>query len=175
VRILAAGHVAYHKGSHLLAELVRHDRRHDDVLELHFLGSIDDRLRGCGVAHGPYRRDELPGLVARIRPSFAAVLSVWAETYCHTLSEAWWLGIPVLGSELGAVGERLRRHGGGWPLPIDDVEELYRHVMRLVRDPQAYQVEAGRASIGSVRTAAEMAADYESLYRERLKGREGAE
>ena len=48
-----------------------------------------------------------------LSPDIGLVLSIWPETYCHTLSE---LGckVPVIGTNLGAVGDRLRKCGGGW-------------------------------------------------------------
>ena len=50
------------------------------------------------------------------RPHLVGLLSIWPETFSHTLTEAWAAGIPVLASGLGALGERVRAHGGGWVL-----------------------------------------------------------
>jgi len=41
-------------------------------------------------------------------------LSIWPETWCHTLTELWAVGLPVVGFNTGAVGERLQKTGAGW-------------------------------------------------------------
>jgi len=44
--------------------------------------------------------------------------SVWPETWCFTLSEAWCAGLPVVAFDLGAQAERIRHTGGGVLLPL---------------------------------------------------------
>ena len=74
------------------------------------------------------------------------------------------MGVPVLGSEFGAVGDRLQAHGGGWVVPVDNVDVAYRMILRVVQSPEHYNREAGRACLQHVRTVSEMAKDYEEMY-----------
>ncbi|MGH7161745.1 MAG: hypothetical protein ACREFS_16910, partial [Acetobacteraceae bacterium] len=60
----------------------------------------------------------LPGLIARERGDFAFLPSVWPETWCFTLSEAWWAGLDVAAFDLGTQAARIRATGRGWLLPL---------------------------------------------------------
>jgi glycosyltransferase involved in cell wall biosynthesis len=168
VRIAVPGHLHYHKGSDFIRRLAEHDRQRQGVLELHFFGTTDPILREVGIHHGPYPRAAMASRLAAVRPSFVGLFSVWAETYSHTLTEAWALGVPVLGSGLGALGRRLRTHGGGWTVPVDDVGAAYRHILRIVGDPEDYRRQAARARIEAVPTVACMGRSYERLYSDLL-------
>jgi len=170
VRILASGNLDVHKGTDFLEALAALDggRR----LEFHFLGKVArDRLDGVGVRHGPYRREEFAARARAIRPSFAAIFSIWPETYSHTLSEAWSVGLPVLATDMGALRERVRAHGGGWLLDPADPERAYAEILRIAGDTAGWHEAAGRAAAVSLRSTARMAEDYDALYRDVLRRR----
>ncbi len=80
----------------------------------------DRRLLDTGrvFVTGPYEEHELPKLIARERPDFAFLPSVWPETWCFTLSEAWRAGLAVAAFDLGAQAARIRATGRGWLLPL---------------------------------------------------------
>jgi GT2 family glycosyltransferase len=83
--------------------------------------SCDDRRlleTGRVFATGEYRADELPALIASQRADFAFLPSVWPETWCFALSEAWQAGLDVAAFDLGAQAERIRATGRGWVLPL---------------------------------------------------------
>lgn len=118
LRVLVPGHLAVAKGSQVLLELAQNPAL--GHVQWHVLGSLSG-ARDAGVPdnliiHGAYARDDFASLVAQIRPHVGAVLSVWPETWCHTLTELWSVGVPVLGFDIGAVGERLTATGAGWPI-----------------------------------------------------------
>jgi len=54
-----------------------------------------------------YRRDELPSLVAALRPHGALLLSTVPETWSYTLSEMRALGLAPIATRLGAFAERI--------------------------------------------------------------------
>ena len=168
VRVALPGHLHFHKGSDFVRRLKEYDRDRENLLELHFLGTTDPSLRDLGVHHGPYPRSRLSSLVAAIRPSFVGIFSIWPETYCHTLTEAWSVSIPVFASDLGALRKRVRAHGGGWTIPVDDIERAYQEIVRVVRDPDEYRREAGRARIDREMTVTAMGRSYEQLYEDLL-------
>lgn len=162
VRILAAGNIDYHKGSSFIRQLKDLDK--EGLLEFHFLGKTDDELHGIGVHHGAYKRGDFPALTRKIRPSFAAVLSIWAETYSHTLTEAWSVGLPVLGSKLGAVGERIARHGGGWIVDTSDPATALVRILQIVGDRAAYEATVKAVARIQIHGVEEMADAYRALY-----------
>ena len=175
VRIAVPGHMHFHKGSEFLRLLEEHDREREDRFELHFFGTADPTLRRIGIHHGTYRRSELPSKLAILGVSFVGIFSVWPETYCHTLTEAWAMGIPVLASGLGAQGDRVRSHGGGWVVPVDDVAAAYREVLRVVADPEEYRRVAARARLDGEHTVERMGRAYDHLYSRLLAARSGRE
>jgi GT2 family glycosyltransferase/glycosyltransferase involved in cell wall biosynthesis len=162
VRILAAGTIEHHKGSGFIRQLKALDK--EGLLEFHFLGKTADELRDIGVHHGAYKRDDFPALAREIRPSFAAVLSIWAETYSHTLTEAWSVGLPVLGSMLGAVGERIEKHGGGWIVDTSDPAKALVRIREIVGDRAAYEATVKAVEGIQIRGIEEMADAYRALY-----------
>lgn len=173
VRIAFPGRLVPHKGSGLIRRLALLDQRQAGRLEMHFLGPTDSALRGLGVHHGAYRREEMAERLAPIRPHFAGLLSVTAETYSHTLTEAWALGVPALVSDRGALRERVERHGGGWVLPVDDPVEAYRRILAAADDGEDYRLRVAEARRVPLRRVAEMAADYAAIYRHSLDARRG--
>lgn len=175
LRVLLPGNITLHKGAELVRQVKALDA--DGRIEFHVLGKSDPRLEGCVVAHGVYQREQFAALVADIRPHIAAILSIWPETYCHTLTESWACGLPVLGIALGAVGERIERHGGGWLLGYPTTAEaLYAELLRIRassagRREKIEKVIRWQQGPGRENTTARMAMRYAALYRAAI-GRE---
>ena len=67
--------------------------------------------------HGAYRDDEVPGLVRAYGARVALFPNRAPESFSYALSDLWDAGVPALVPAAGALGERVRRHGGGWILP----------------------------------------------------------
>ncbi|MEX0865176.1 MAG: glycosyltransferase [Acidimicrobiia bacterium] len=169
IRILLPGNLNVHKG----ADFVRRLRDLDitNRLEFHIVGDLAEEYQDLGVWHGIYSRDAFNDLVRQIRPSFVGLFSIWAETYSHTLTEALAAGIPVLASRLGALGERIGRHGGGWLVDTEDPEGALDLVLQVAADPIEYERVAAEIDIGGVPTTRDMGKEYEHLYRTVLHAR----
>lgn len=168
IRLLFPGNIDAHKGADVIRELRQLDT--DGRLEIHFAGNVRSLYNDVPhVNHGPYEREGFTDLVAQVRPTFIGVLSTCSETYCHTLTEAWGAGVPVIGTDMGAVGERLRRHGGGFIVPTDDPAAALARIIEVAENPTEYRRLEQEARQVRIRPIAEMAADYRDLYR-RLEG-----
>jgi len=167
LRVLAPANWDPHKGSGYLRELAT--RIGPDV-EWHVLGQRSDELADVATSHGEYRREELRSICERIEPDVVGLFSIWAETYSHTLTEAWALGLPVVATDIGAVAERVRRHGGGLLLPLEDLESAAATITALARDPARVAGLTAQVPRDQVRDAGTMAADYARLYREVSEG-----
>ncbi len=168
----ALGHL---KGPDLVQELVERNQREGSPFEFHILGdkaaSFQPEKFGAHV-HGPYQRDELPRSLAKIQPSVALVPSRCSETYCHTLTEAWAAGLPVLGSHLGAVRDRIQAHGGGWILDPHDANSWYETLLRLRQHPEEWQAKKREVDALSIVSLPTMVARYQDLYRSVEQGAE---
>ncbi|KAF1708916.1 hypothetical protein CSC70_12540 [Pseudoxanthomonas kalamensis DSM 18571] len=173
LRVLLPGNLSVHKGIELVHGLKALDV--EGRIELHVLGNSPSALEDLVIEHGAYDRGEFADRVEAIAPDLAAVLSIWPETYCHTLTECWAAGLPVVGIDIGAVGERIREQGGGWLLefPTDPVA-LYGLLIRLSDEPgdRAERIaEVGRWQAGPGRNGSTvaMAAQYQAIYRNCLE------
>ncbi|HDQ40237.1 MAG TPA: glycosyltransferase [Desulfonatronum sp.] len=141
----------------------------DQHFTIHILGNPNtpyfDAMRAKGaVLHGSYTREKLPLLIDYINPFLALIPSIWPETFCHTLTESWALGIPVLGSDLGAVGERIRKHGGGWVLPPTDAYVWHEKILSILDGKADYQAQLEAISRMEFKTSAQMAQEYVHIY-----------
>jgi glycosyltransferase involved in cell wall biosynthesis len=170
IRVLLPGSLDVHKGSRFIRDLKGHDV--GGRLELHFLGAIPSELEGLGVDHGRYERDEFAGKVREIAPSFIGLFSITAETYMHSLTEAWAAGVPVVATDIGALGERIRQHGGGWLVDPNDPLGAYRRMMEIADDPSSYRAGLRGASVEGLPSTQEMGGEYMSLYRSVLRRRQ---
>lgn len=112
IDVLLPGNIGHSKGARLIREIKDSDA--ENKYRFHVLGKCTRDLDGYIVNHGEYLRKDFAERVREIKPDISAVLSIWPETYCHTLTESWAVGLPVLGVDLGAVGERIARRGCGW-------------------------------------------------------------
>jgi hypothetical protein len=74
--------------------------------------------------HGAYRREDIPGLVARYGIDRWLIPSVWPETFSYTTHEALATGLPVWCFDLGAQGAAVRsaalETGLGGTIPLKD-------------------------------------------------------
>ncbi|MBB3142619.1 glycosyltransferase [Halomonas organivorans] len=143
LRVLVPGFIAVSKGSGVLLELAEHPEL--SHVEWHVLGTLAGTqampLPSNVIVHGPYARDTFAAHVASIRPHLGAVLSLWPETWCHTLTELWSVGVPVLGFDIGAVGERLAASGGGWRVSPLNAEAAAETLIRASQ-PQEWRCAA---------------------------------
>jgi GT2 family glycosyltransferase len=172
VRILVPGIFAPYKGSDLVRAMAAEDGGR--TVEFHVLGRVPEDTPAVPglVFHGPYERNAFPARVREIRPAFALVPSPWPETWCHTLTECWSVGLPVAAFDLGAPGERLRGEcpGGGWLLPPDAAPgEILGRLRSAAADAAGFEraVEAVRAwqnGTGARNGNRRMAARYLDLY-----------
>lgn len=170
LRVLVAGNITGPKGLYTVLELLEQDRQ--GMVELHTLGTVSPLLTEArAVHHGRYTRSEFLDRVRAIAPDVALIPTICPETFCHTLTECWAAGIPVIGSELGAVGERIRESGAGWSVDPHDVNGILSLMSRIASgqeswDDRAEAVRVWQATTGIESTVAAMAARYVSIYQE---------
>ena len=162
IDILFPGQMGFNKGIDLIREIKKLDK--ENRLHFHFLGKGSEMLSGLGTLHGEYEREEFPARLRAIRPSFVGIFSIWPETYCHTLSEGWACGVPVLASDIGAIAERVRKHDGGFLIDYKDAKKAYAQILAAAADTDAYQRIVGNVAKIQLRTTKSMAEDYLKLY-----------
>ena len=167
IRILVPGNINHAKGLGVIQSLLRLDSKRK--LEFHILGKVvgltDSRL----VLHGVYKRDEFADRASKIQPHIGAIFSIWDETYCHTLTELWSIGLPALVFDFPNVADRVRRSGAGWVVCHNNVDEIYKEILRIANDIEGYNrvcqaAVAWQNGYGLANNVAQMSASYLNLY-----------
>lgn len=122
LRIVVPGAIGQSKGYDVLLACARDAAQRGLPLTFLLLGYSmdDDALLATGHVEvtGRYREDEVPALMAQLRPHIAFLPSVWPETWCYALTHVMSEGLFVVAFDLGAQAERLRQRGHGMLLPL---------------------------------------------------------
>ncbi len=176
LKVLVPGNISSAKGADIIRGIAELDE--GQRVEFHILGDAGRLQPGPGViVHGLYRREQFGSLVDEIKPNVGAVLSIWPETYCHTLTEMWSSGLPVIGIDIGAVGERIAQHGGGWLLPLNVSAAAVLQALWAIRAEPAQaatkvdEVLRWQAGTGRIQTTHYMGLKYDRLYRQASRAR----
>ena len=164
LRVLVLGELTPAKGGALIQAIAAADK--GAQVEWHFLGKVNREFGGIGTEHGAYARDELVERVAAIGPHVIGLFTIWAETWSHTLTEAWSLGIPVVATRLGAFAERLAEHGGGWLIEPTDPAACLARLRQIASAPAEWRAERARATLAGHSDLSGMAKSYLALYEE---------
>lgn len=115
LRVALLGVLADRKG--LAAVTAVADAAGPDI-ELHLIGhpehELEPRLAARLTVTGPYNDEDLPALIADLRPHVFWFPAQWPETYSYTLSAAINAGGAIVAMDLGAFPERLRNRPLTW-------------------------------------------------------------
>ena len=162
------GGVTPAKGSGVLGELITSC---DPNKRLFVYGEVGEpRIRALNAPDnvffsGVYQKDDIYDLLQASRIDVALILPRWAETFCYTLSEAWAMGIPVIGTDIGAVGERIRETGAGWLAAPNasgrDIMALLEHIRQ---HPEELEEKRRRAGAVPKKSVARMNEEYRIQY-----------
>lgn len=168
LRVVVLGNIGIAKGATLIRAISERDK--DGILEFHFLGNMASELTGIGIHHGKYSRENVVEKINEIDPHIGVIFSIWPETFCHTLTELWASGVPVLGMDIGAVGDRIAATGAGWLLAHDvSAGEALEKFSEICSDLPAFEkvvnaVNSWQQAEGVSDTCAMMAERYMKVY-----------
>lgn len=107
-KVALLGALSPAKGLRVAVEVAALARRQQTPLVVRLIGHAAEPLPDTITATGSYRSDELMHLLASERPDAIWLPSQVPETYSFALSAALASGLPIVASDLGALGERLR-------------------------------------------------------------------
>lgn len=140
VRFVVLGNFGEHKGAGYLLDALTVCPSLD--AEFHFHGGAPDDIKkrykeaigDRAVFHGKYA----PGDVDLRHYDFSLHLSIWPETYCQTLSEAWAAGIVPIVTNIGALGERVSHGVNGYKTDPERPATLATLLMEIVANPEIH-------------------------------------
>ncbi|ONG47036.1 hypothetical protein BKE38_24580 [Pseudoroseomonas deserti] len=148
------GAIGVQKGFDVLRAISREVHERSLPIQLVIIGytSDDHLLRSENpdlVITGPYERRHVRTLISQHHLDCILLPSLWPETYCYALSDAWSAGVPVVTFDIGATAERLRRFGGGIVLPEGTAwptipDTILDHIRSGDFRPQAVDLNHGR-------------------------------
>lgn len=139
LKIAILGNFSWHKGADIIANIIPLFKNF--AIEFHVFGRIDKhysesdnfKKNSFVYVHGPYEPGHLPPEVYSCHVSLH--LSIWPETYCLALSEAWACGLVPVVSDLGALGERVIDGFNGLKIQPNSEEALVNVLHRLLETP----------------------------------------
>ena len=89
-----------------------------------------------------FKREDLSGA---LRDQDVVVLpSIWPETFSLMIREANRLGLPAIGSNIGAIPEAIEEGRNGFLFSPGDVEDLKGCMLRFIQEPSLIQAMASR-------------------------------
>jgi glycosyltransferase involved in cell wall biosynthesis len=163
LRFIVLGHLSVFKGLDRLRRLLPRLRLFADV---HLVGSgaesgsLTER-RGVHHVDG-YRQEELPEILATIRPDLALMLGDIPETFSYTLSELWAHAIPVCAPRLGSFADRMVDGCDGFLIDLD-LESWVERLVELDGNRGAIRGVAGSLRRTPVRDVGAMVEEYYAL------------
>lgn len=162
------------KGSRLAYEMVI---REEETVNWFIFGNMnDDKLQNLKQKNllklGAYERNNLPQLLTAHGIDIICILSIWPETFSYTVSEALMCGVPVLASDIGAMGERIRGNGCGWLVDKDaDAEVILEKLKWIVDNRDEYKEKKRKAVSYQGKKIKEMAEEYRQYYEKSFIGK----
>ena len=170
-RVAFIGGLTREKGSQLILDVLR---RPAENIEWHIFGGIDDpelanHQQENLVKYGWYQQDQIVQLLRDNRIDLVCILSLWQETYCYTLTEALMAGVPVLASDLGALGERVQRLQCGWTVPGPlQAADVAARIAGIAAAGTDYEKTLQRVKNLKFKTVAAMNQEYRRNYKNLL-------
>ena len=162
----------FDKGSKKAYELILADK--EEVYNWYILGQIDPsdslyHLKKENVKKvGVYDRGEISDLLVEYNIDLVCIFSIISETFCYTLSEAYSNQVPILGMDVGAVGERIRKLQCGWLVsPNMTGMELFQTMDGLLENQKEYMQMKQNMTLQKHKSVSQMVAEYKAYY-ERL-------
>lgn len=167
LRVAFVGGICETKGSEVIYKMITSDK---DEFKWYIFGGIDGQelinLKQPNLVKTSwYRREELGKLLRKNEIDVVCILSKVAETFCYTLSEVVACGIPVIVTDIGALGERMREMQAGWIVSENaNSEEVLNLLKQIKKNPEDYKEKWHIAQKVKVRSSKEMADDYRKIY-----------
>lgn len=171
VRAAFIGGLSDIKGSRIACDMIKNG----PDIEWFIFGNIDpkEELYGLELSNlhkfGFYRREDIHRLLVMNKIDVVCIMSVCAETFCYTLSEAMQAKIPILAYDVGAVGERIKETGTGILVPLDAVIETILDKVRDISDGKDWIDVRKKLEDYTHKTVKEMADEYDTIYNNLIK------
>jgi GT2 family glycosyltransferase/glycosyltransferase involved in cell wall biosynthesis len=136
LRVAVIGKLAYQKGAVTVTTVAL--AADPAELIIHVIGCVEkylpEPLTERITMTGEYEENELPVLLARVKPHVVWFPAQWPETYSYTLSAAIEAGLPIVATRIGAFPERLAGRPLTWLVDPEASAEEWLAIFDEVRE-----------------------------------------
>lgn len=174
-RVAFIGGISTAKGYRYAAELIKKGNR-----DIHWYlfgtferydGAVERKHNFTNV--GAYDRKDLPQLMKKYAIDLVCILPIWPETFCYTISEAVLCGVPVLVTDIGALGDRVREMDCGWVVAHQaSTDEVLKKINEIKKNKEEYQKKLEYIPTIKIRNVNEMCEIYAGIYEENIGGQQ---
>lgn len=114
---------------------------------------------------GAYTKEELNDIIKSHGIDIICILSIWPETFCYTLSESIICNTPVLVTDIGAHGYRVKENGYGWVVDYKSTgEQIVEKLRNIYNDKTDFERVKKIAEEYKEKSVREMCDEYDALY-----------
>jgi GT2 family glycosyltransferase len=137
VKVALIGGISDIKGYYQLIECAEHVERKRLPIEFIIFGTTQDnnrllQFKSINVL-GPYKEEELEGLMLTYQPHVSFFPNQSPETYSYTLTHALRFGLHPIVTDIGAPAERISNSGIGSVVPLGmSAEEVCEVILKSV-------------------------------------------
>lgn len=161
------GGISLAKGSQIAYKLIKNSS--DDINWYIFGGIGDSDLYNIEktnlIKTGWYDREDLPMLLKQHKIDLVCILSIVPETFCFTLSETIIAQVPILATDIGALGERIRKMKCGWLVSSEaDYTQILEQITEIVHNKRKYNSMLDHIKEIKMKTIEEMIKEYQDVY-----------
>jgi glycosyltransferase involved in cell wall biosynthesis len=113
-------------------------------------GALERRVQALGVADSVHFLGEHPDPIAVARAADAFVLASWFEAFPYVILEAMALGLPIVASDVGGVGEAIAHGQSGLLVPARQPPALSSTLIELLANAEL-RGQLGAAALQTVK------------------------
>lgn len=164
--IAFVGAIGIHKGRNILENMLKSKKI--GKIKIHLFGTVDNFKQKNNrhyINHGTYDRKDLKNLLCDNNIKLICLFSICPETYSYTLTECVASGVPVLGIDIGAVGDRIKRNKFGWTIKQQRNTDIYiDKINEIFNNKKEYEKIINNLNKYKIKSVKKMSNEYKKIY-----------
>lgn len=136
LQIGVVGQIGFHKGAMFVKALSQEIKQRNANIKIVVIGALESICDADIVSQtGPYRHDDMSGLIEKSGANIFLFPSIWPETFSYVVQELMDMNLPVASFNFGAPAERLISYPKGLVLNsmnpstvLDDLVSFHRKI-----------------------------------------------
>lgn len=116
---------------------------------------------------GLYDLKNLPKILKQEKVDLVVLPSLTPETFSYTLSESIQSGLPVIGRNIGALGERIKQLNAGWV--FNDYSQLVEILEEISKNHNLLYDKQEKISTIQINSSKKMVEEYDKIYKNLIR------